>query len=244
MALKSSEAIRLSARLLGLQVLLNYRTMQGAGYLFTLWPWLRQSPQRSTRAATAANYLNSHPVLAALAVGALRKRLEDGDAERDPAEVMDWQASLCGPLGLVGDTLIWDRWKPFVFSLGVLVLLWQPTSEVWIFTAAGCLLLYNVPLVYLRYRGMQEGYRLGARVLETLGRPSIGRWRTGLSLAGAVAAGWIASCGFWQAAQGTARFGVGFIAAFFIMWLSQRRRWSLVLSLLAAITAAWLIPPI
>lgn len=181
MALGVGEARRLAVRSLFLQVLLNYRTMQGGGYLFTLWPWLRKSGQSAENVNAAAEYLNAHPVLASLAVGAMRRRIEDGDVQRDPVEFAQWQNSICGPLGVVGDALIWDRWKPLLFSLGVMILLWSPSLTVWAAVAAGLLLVYNVPLFLLRTWAVRRGYELGANVLDALAHPLFQKSRPVLS---------------------------------------------------------------
>jgi len=60
------------------------------------------------------------------------------------------QSQISGLLGMVGDSLIWDRWKPLVFSLGALIMFWFPRIEIWVGVALGCLLLYNIPLFQIR----------------------------------------------------------------------------------------------
>jgi len=244
MPLSRDEARHLAARSLLLQVLLNYRTMQGSGYLFALWPWLRRSESSSVRVKACADYLNAHPVFGALAIGAMRRRIEEGDVERDPTEFGKWQESLCGPLGMVGDSLIWDRWKPLLFSLGVLLLLWFPAIEVWAGVAIGCLLLYNVPLVRLRVWAVSEGYRLGGNVLEALGHPLVGRLRKGLSIAGACVAGLLLASGVLQSGSTAWSAAAQFAVAFALMLLAVSRRWGILWSLLLALGAALLVPAI
>jgi mannose/fructose/N-acetylgalactosamine-specific phosphotransferase system component IID len=242
MALKRSEARRLAVRSLFLQVLLNYHTMQGGGYLFALWPWLRQTDPSGKRALASASYLNAHPVLAALAIGAMRRRIEDGDVEKDPEAFAEWQTALCGPLGVVGDTLIWDRWKPLLFSLVVLVMICFPTLTVWIITAAACLLLYNVPLYYLRLWGVREGYKLGTDVLTIVNYPAFARARKVLTIIGAFVTGALFAAGFMRSVSETLITGGQFLLAFSITLLGVRRRWSIAWTLLVALLAVFILP--
>ncbi|MBU0507404.1 PTS system mannose/fructose/sorbose family transporter subunit IID, partial [bacterium] len=203
MGLTVRETWRLALRSLFVQVLLSYRTMQGAGYLFTLWPWLRRKSDLSRNVQACAGFFNSHPVLSTLAAGALLKRVEDGDAVRDPEGLANWQSEVSGPLGMVGDMLIWDRWKPIIFAAGLMFLLWQPRIEFWAAIAIGCLLLYNGPLFQVRVWGAQAGYQLGSRIIEVLSNPLVSKLRRGLSMVGAAVAGTlVASVALRTASEG------------------------------------------
>lgn len=224
MALSARETFGLAWRLLLLQVPLNYRTMQGGGYLFALWPWLRKGEHRSSRVRAASGFLNAHPVTAALALGALRRRLENGDAETHEEELAQWMQSLCGPLGMVGDALIWDRWKPLVFAAGALVMAISPSCGVWLVVALTCLLVYNAPLSYARVWGIREGYRLGASVLSALNRPVFPALRNYLSVAGAVLAGLMFGFLFMTGSRIKTIAALQFLAAFGLTWLGIRRR--------------------
>ncbi len=242
MALKRAEARKLALRSLMLQVLLNYHTMQGGGYLFALWPWLRKTDPTGKRMQASANYLNAHPVLAALAVGAMRRRLEDGDMEKDPAAFAQWQTELCGPLGVIGDTLIWDRWKPLLFSAAVLVMILFPSPPVWMATAAVCLLLYNVPLYALRVWGVEEGYRRGADVLSILAHPHFARARRVLTLTGALVTGLVFATALTYTVSQSLLWAGQFLLAFSITLLGIRRRWSITWSLLLALLVVFIMP--
>jgi mannose/fructose/N-acetylgalactosamine-specific phosphotransferase system component IID len=223
-ALTARETHQLARRLLLIQVPLNFRTMQGGGYLFALWPWLRTSEHRSERVKAASGFLNAHPVLAALALGALRKRLEEGDAESQPEDLTQWMQSLCGPLGMIGDALIWDRWKPIVFAAGALVLTFAATPAVWLITALTCLIVYNAPLAYTRLWGICEGYRLGAVVLTALNRPIFSTLRNGLNTVSVLLGGLLLGALFMAGSGMKAITAAQFIVAFALTWLGIRRR--------------------
>lgn len=242
MPLSKSEARQLATRSLFLQTLWNYRTMQGGGYLFTLWPWLRRTDASPARVRASADYLNAHPVLAAFAIGALRRRLEEGHVERDPEAFAAWQNTLCGPLGVMGDALIWDRYKPFLFSLGVLVLLLFRHVEVWYVLAPALLLLYNIPLFLLRTWGVREGYALGEHVLDVLSRPVFGLLRRRLTQAGLVLAGLLFAAGIVASTGESAMHPVQFCWSFLLMLIGIRRQWPLLISLFAVVISALALP--
>jgi len=237
-ALSKRETCRLTRRLLLLQVLLNYRSMQGEGYLYALWPWLRRSESRAPRVQAAAGFLNAHPVMASLAVGALRRRIEDGDAESRADELTSWKDSLCGPLGMVGDALIWDIWKPLIFALGALILLLTRSPAAWVIVAAICVLTYNAPLAWARHWGVREGYRLGASVLSTLNHPLFSALPKYLGRAGAVAAGLLVGISLMAGSRMQLMGAAQFIVGFGLTWFALRRGIPLLYAVPVAMGAA------
>ena len=251
--LSSREAHQIARRLYLIQVLLNYRTMQGGGNLFALWPWLRHSARRAEQTRVASGYINSHPVFAALAVGAMRRRLEappplspprERGGDENEQEIEQWRESLAGPLGVIGDALIWDRWKPLVFAAGAWILLLIPYTSAWAIVASAALLIYNVPLYALRAWGVKKGYELGKNVLEALHDERFGRWRRRLTVAGVVLAGALFSTGLWSASQGSALRSAQYVIAFGVMLLGLRLRLSASTAVLFAALVALLIPQV
>jgi len=240
-ALKTGEILRIVWRSLFLQVPLNYRTMQGSGYLFAIWPWLKKGDKRISRVRAASGYMNAHPVTATLAIGALLKRLQTDDAERDPMSFSLWKNMLCGPLGMTGDSLIWDRWKPLVFSLGVLVLVCSPTIATWWIVAPGVLLIYNIPLFITRFWGIRAGYLRGERVLDTLNLPAVAALPRKLGFIGSLIAGALCGLSLFRADDNPLH-GVQFLIAFFATCIGIRKNVPVVWVLLAAVGLALLLP--
>jgi len=159
-------------RLLAVQGSWNYETMLGNGIAFALEPALRRLPGgprgEAYRAAMAreARYFNSHPYTAALAVGALARLELDGEA---PERIERFRAALCGPLGSIGDQLVWAGWLPFcamlalfAFGLGA-----TPLAAVLLFLVA-----YNVGHIWLCAWGLEAGWSGGLRVAAALGTPA------------------------------------------------------------------------
>jgi PTS system mannose-specific IID component len=162
-------------RLLAVQGSWNYETLLGNGIAFCIEPALRRLPGgrggEAYRAALArqGEYFNAHPYLAAVAVGALARAELDGE---DPARIRRFRTALCGPLGSVGDRLVWASFLPgcsfvalLVFALGGGPLLVMVTF----------LALYNTGHLALLLWGLHVGLRQGLRVAQSLGAPLLRR---------------------------------------------------------------------
>lgn len=176
-------------RMLAIQGAWNYETLLGNGIAFCVEPALRSLPggthgvafkQAMTRQSA---YFNAHPYLASVAVGALaRAELSGVPAER----IERFRTALAGPLGSVGDRLVWAGWLPFCslvalacFGLGV-----RPLPVVLIF-----LTLYNAGHLALRVWGLRVGWMRGMNVASALGNPVLRQGPMHLAHAAAAAAG-------------------------------------------------------
>lgn len=158
-------------RLFTMQGAWNYETMLGNGIAFAMEPALRRLPGgkggERYRAAMArhAGYFNAHPYLASVAVGALARAELDG---APASHIERFRTAAPGPLGSVGDRLVWAGWLPLCSALGLLAfgLGASPGAVVLLF-----LLTYNAGHVALRLWGLQAGWRDGLRVAQALGTP-------------------------------------------------------------------------
>ena len=158
-------------RTLAIQGAWNYEILLGNGIGFCVEPALRllpggiRSPRFRSALARESRYFNAHPYLASVAVGALARAELDGE---DPLRIERFRTALCGPLGSVGDRLVWAGWLPFC-SLASLALfgLGAGTQVVLGFF----LILYNAGHLGLRAWGLQTGWTHGLRVAKALGNP-------------------------------------------------------------------------
>jgi len=159
--------------------------MIGNGIAFCIKPLLEGLPREQYHAALArqARYFNAHPYLAGVAVGALARGELDGE---DPARIERFRTALCGPLGSVGDQLIWAGWLPLcsLIALGAFALGAGPLAVVCIFLG-----VYNVGHVALRAWGLRVGLRRGLRVAPALSTPVFREWPAALARISAVLAG-------------------------------------------------------
>src|SRR6266702_396032 len=166
-------------RLFTVQGSYDYERMQGIGMGVAEEPLLRDlraagdgepGGTAAYRAAVArgARFFNAHPYLCGLAVGAAARAEHEGVPA---AHIERLRAALCGPLGSLGDRLVWVGWLPFTSGLaliGVALGLGLPA-------VLGFLLLYNAGHVALRWWALRAGWAHGAQVAAALHEPLLQR---------------------------------------------------------------------
>jgi mannose PTS system EIID component len=159
------------SRLFAIQGAWNYETLLGNGIGFCMEPALRllpggiHSPEFKQALARQSKYFNAHPYFASVAVGALARVELDLEP---PERIERFRQALPGPLGSVGDRLIWAGWMPFcsLVALAVFGLGGGPGVVV-----ATFLILYNVVHVGVRVWGLNTGWNHGLQVAASLGNP-------------------------------------------------------------------------
>lgn len=172
-------------RIFAVQGSWNYETLMGTGIGFAIEPALRELPQglRSPRYRAAlarhSRYFNAHPYLAGVAVGALARAELD---EVDPERIERFRTALAGPLGSVGDRLVWASWLPLcsLIALGVYGVGAGPVAVI-----ATFLILYNIGHFALRSWSLRLGFDRGLAVASGLGNPM---FRKGPAIIGQIAA--------------------------------------------------------
>jgi PTS system mannose-specific IID component len=161
-------------RLFVVQASWNYDRMIGVGAGIAEEPLLRDLKDSdgdgAYRAAVGRGsaFFNSHPYLAGLAVGATAR------AEHDhvpPEQIERLRAALCGPLGSLGDRLVWAGWLPFVSGLAVAAAALGAGAAA----VVGFLVLYNAGHVFLRWWALRAGWEHGMRVAAALHAPALQR---------------------------------------------------------------------
>jgi PTS system mannose-specific IID component len=128
---------------------------------------LRQLPGGSANGRYAAalkrvaGFFNAHPYLTGMAAGALARVECDGVPE---AQADRLRRALIGPLGAVGDQLIWAGWLPLSVAVGLIVavLVSVPAGVV------AFLVVYNAVHLALRSWGLAAGWRRGVGVAGAL----------------------------------------------------------------------------
>lgn len=228
-------------RLLAIQGSWNYEILLGNGIGFCVEPALRllpggiHTPKFHEALARESRYFNAHPYLAAVAVGALARAELDGE---DPVRIERFRTALCGPLGSVGDRLVWAGWLPFcsLASLAVFGLGASALTVVGLF-----LVLYNIGHLGLRIWGLNTGWNHGLRVASALGNPVLRRGPVQIGRLAALATGIAIPLALGRIIGPGANLIGGVLAgvavgAFLIVRLQSRiEGWRLTLLLLAAL---------
>jgi PTS system mannose-specific IID component len=227
-------------RLLAIQGSWNYETLLGNGIGFCVEPALRLLPggihtaEFKEAMARQSKYFNCHPYLASVAVGALARVELDHEP---PDKIERFRTALAGPLGSVGDRLIWAGWLPLcswialaTFGLGA-----GPVTVLLTFLG-----LYNAGHLALRAWGLRVGWRHGMRVAHALGNPVLRRGPQVIVPLSAFAAGigiplaLMRVIGPGRALLGIVLVGAALGALLIVRLRSRIEGWRLALILLAA----------
>jgi mannose/fructose/N-acetylgalactosamine-specific phosphotransferase system component IID len=175
-------------RLFTVQGSYNYERMLGVGMGVAEEPLLRdlrdgpESAAYRAAVARAAHFFNAHPYLCGLAVGAAARAEHEGVP---PDHVERLRTALCGPLGSLGDRLVWVGWLPFVSALALAGV--ALGAGWWVVPAF--LLVYNVGHVALRWWALRAGWAYGTRVAAALHHPVLARATAVVGPAAAAATG-------------------------------------------------------
>ena len=145
----------------------NYRTMIGGGFAFAILPalrWIyRSSPEALAEAVSRhSEHFNAHPYMAGLALGStVRLELEEADAEA----VRRFKSAVRGPLGGLGDRLVWVGWLPTCLLVGLILVVVSAPAWVCVLTFLG---LYNVGHLGFRIWAFRTGWEAGPAVAREL----------------------------------------------------------------------------
>lgn len=174
-------------RLMAVQASYTYERMAGIGVGHACAPLLRDVfatrtvRERRDAVARSADFFNSHPYLASVAVGAEVRAEQDGV----PGQVITrLRTALSGPLGSLGDQLIWAGWVPALVAIGLVA---APHAGIWAVVAI--VVVHNVLRFLLTSWGLDLGLREGLGVGAALQRSWLPRGAEEAQRAAAFAVG-------------------------------------------------------
>jgi mannose PTS system EIID component len=236
-------------RLFTVQGSWNYERMQGVGMGVAEEPLLRDLRVGGNGAvyrgavARGAHFFNAHPYLCGLAVGAAARAEHEGVP---PEQVERLRTALCGPLGSLGDRLVWAGWLPLTSGLALIGV----ALGLGLRAIAAFLVVYNAGHVALRWWALRAGWRHGVGVAAALRQPFLQRATalSGPAMALVLGAALPITARYLSGGfLGWSRVALAVVAAggFALLWWLRSRltglRFGLVLLALAAL-AGWLRP--
>lgn len=188
-------------RLLAVQAAWTYERMSGIGVGHAAAPLLRdlyakRSPaDRRAAVARSAEFFNSHPYLAGVAVGAVVKAEQDGEPG---ASIVRLRTALSGPLGALGDQLVWAGEVPTLIGIGLAT---TPWLGAW--SALLVVVVHNCFRLWLTAWGLDIGLREGLRVGTALQQSWLPRAAARAQSAAAFAIGLCIPIVAWDLLTGT-----------------------------------------
>ncbi len=162
--LSKKDLIKVIIRSLFLQSSFNYERMQAGGWLYSLMPVLKKVHTKKEDLSKAMKrhleFFNSHPFLITPILGIIAAMEEN---KEDPEVIRSVKVALMGPLGGIGDALIWLTLLPITAGIGASIAIEGNIAGPIIF-----LLIFNAIHLFLRVGGMFYGYNTGVKALKKL----------------------------------------------------------------------------
>ncbi|GAQ26013.1 PTS system mannose/fructose/sorbose family transporter subunit IID [Tepidanaerobacter syntrophicus] len=147
-----------------LQASFNYERFQNIGWAYTMIPILKKIyTTKESMASALKSYLeffNTHPVLITPIAGIIAAMEERGE---DPESIRGVKVALMGPLGGIGDAIVWLTFLPIFAGIGVSLSMQGNIAGPIIF-----LILFNIVNFGLKYWGIFFGYNSGLSLLKSL----------------------------------------------------------------------------
>ena len=112
-----------------IQAVWNYQSMLSIGFCFALTPvakkLFKDRQKRIEFYNRHLNFFNAHPYFSSFALGAISRIEEDMvlEGREDYYKVDRLKNALIGPLGAIGDQLIWATLKPASILIGLLAVI-------------------------------------------------------------------------------------------------------------------------
>jgi PTS system mannose-specific IID component len=168
--LSNGTLLQVAFRSFFLQASWNYRGMMNIGFLHAIKPGidLIYPEEEGRRAAYHRHleYFNTNPYFSSILMGvvlSLEERLRAGEIQEDI--IHDTKEGLMTALAAVGDGFFWDCWRPFTAAISLVFAFGN-----YLLTPILFLIVYNIPHLFFRFRGVFWGYRLGTDVIRLLTR--------------------------------------------------------------------------
>ena len=188
--IKKTDLLKMFFRSFLVQGSWNYRSLLGLGFCFCTFPVLKRlcssEEEKKQFMDRHLSFFNAHPYFAGYCLGAVAKMEEN----RQRAHIEDdriirlFKERLVGPLGAIGDRLFWSNIKPCAAGIGV----WLGLIFGWIAVPV-FLVLYNIPHLYFRAKGIYAGYKKGFEVIPYISEKKYKKLLTFIPLVGLFVAG-------------------------------------------------------
>ncbi len=191
--------VRVFFRTLILQAVWNFKSLLSVGISFALVPvakYLCKDTQEQAKMLRRHLYFfNSQPYFASFALGAIARLEEERiNGEIEGTEKIDaFKNALIGPLGAVGDLYFWGTIKPASILLGLAGALYLESLSGKLISILVMLIMFNVPHLQIRARGLWKGYQKGYDIYKSLKSEKFTRIRNTYYMVGALFLGMIIS---------------------------------------------------
>ncbi len=179
--IKRSDLYRILFKSFLIQGSWNFQSMLGLGFCYCLIPVLNRlyCDERDRQAFLRRHieFFNAHPYFITWSLGAVSKLEEEAKHKKwkNHQPINLFKNRTVGVLGVIGDRLFWNGFKPAAAAMAVTIGLFS-----WLAIPL-FLIVYNIPHLYVRMKGLNLGYQKGFDIVSNL---SVRRFEKYFSLAG------------------------------------------------------------
>jgi PTS system mannose-specific IID component len=241
------ELIKIFFRSLLIQAVYNYQSMLAIGFCYAIIPIskkLFKNPQKRKKFYLRhLHFFNAHPYFSSYALGAIARLEEEQvkDNSNDYSKIERLKNALIGPLGALGDQLIWITIRPasILFAMASILIIKNNTIQLIILALA--VILYNIPHIYIRFNGIINGYRQGVNVYKLLTLDNFRLLRNIYQTIGSFSVGVLISYSLTNYSGENIFYGLIFIISMICAYLYKKFRQSFYGSILIPLTLAILL---
>jgi len=187
--------LRVFIRSFLIQAVWNYQSMLSIGFCFALSPVgkkLFDSVEKRKKFYNRhINFFNAHPYFSSFALGAITRIEEEQSRKENPDyDIIErFKNALIGPLGAIGDQLIWATIKPTSILIGLIGVVFIVDLQTKIYFIFLLLIMYNIPHIYIRLFGIINGYNKGFEVSKVINAKNYEMMRDIYGILGTIALG-------------------------------------------------------
>ncbi len=167
--IRKSDLYRIFWRCFFIQASWNFKSMLGLGFCYSSIPIAKRlyknKVDQSEFLKRHLEFFNAHPYFAAWCLGAVAKLEEEAQLKKwdNKRPISIFKERMAGPLGAIGDQYFWTGVKPVSAGTGVLLGLLIGWLAIPLY-----LLIYNIPHIYIRARGLSLGYKKGFDIISDI----------------------------------------------------------------------------
>ncbi len=160
--------IKIIYRSLFIQASWNSERMQGLGYCFCLIPFAKKYLENKEQRVQFLNrnlvFFNTHPYMVNWIIGVSIKLEQQSFQEQniEAKQIDRFKQRMSGVVAAIGDKMFWSQIRPISAMIGFLLTLYFQLIGLVVF-----FVLYNLPHLYVRIKGLLSGYQKGPGLMNS-----------------------------------------------------------------------------
>lgn len=245
--IQKKDLLRVFWRSFFVQASWNFKALIGVGFVYCAVPIAQRlcKDEKSMEAFLDRHliFFNAHPYLANICLGSCAQleeaAIDNPEFWKDLRPITVFKERLIGPLGALGDEIFWKALKPLSAVMAVFFGIVFGWIAIPIF-----LVVYNVPHIIARVKGLLTGYKLGFEIISLLSMRKLEKYPKMAATLGSFFTGmYIVAAAHWRMEESVLNlliFGLGIMISFFLHTHKRSINMTLVVTSIVAIALSFL----